>query len=254
MPQFGISEFGKVEFGGAGVLSTSCVDLGLLTDVQTIIDETGAAVFWPLQTVCDAINDAVLEMMPIAFMPTTSTTLTLNLNDDIVAWPSNIIAWPQYLEYAGQTYFPTSHAQLERYDRNWRNAFRSQPRFFVLWGESHLRVWPQPDQTYNFTIWGPAWPTEITPLVTDIPTLPDSLRQALAFRAAARLFQYTRSDLADAYMKEAEEYEALWRKTWRRFQSHNIKRLRPGTGFTAAQSGSIRIGKRMDGNSLNPYN
>jgi hypothetical protein len=254
MAEFGRIEFGAGEFGGTSSAGTACVFIGLLALVQETIDESGAGVFWPVQTVCDAINDAILEVLPIAFFPQTNTTITFIQGDDIVAWPNTTITWPQYLEYAGQTYFPTSHAQLERYDRWWRNAGQSQPRFFVLWDEAHLRIWPSPDKTYVFNIWGPAWPTEITTSVNDITTLPDLLRQALAFRACTRLFQYTRPDLAEAFMKEAEEHEALWRKTWRRFQSHNIKRLRPGTGFTAAQSGSVRIGRRMDGNSINPYN
>lgn len=228
--------------------------LGLVDLVQTTINESGAGVFWPVQTVYDAINDAVLEMVPISFFPTTSTTLVVTTNNDIVALPTTVIVWPQYFEYGGQTYFPTSQAQLERYDRNWRNASQSQPRFFVLFGESSVRVFPRPDKSYTFNVWGPAWPTEITSTSTDITTLPDILRQALAYRACSRLFQYSRPDLGEAYMKEAEEAEMLWRKTFRRFQSHNIKRLRPGTGFTAAQSGSIRIGRRMDGNSINPYN
>jgi hypothetical protein len=76
---------------------------------------------------------------------------------------------------------------------------------------------------------------------------------AIAMRAAARLFDYSRPDLAQAHDTEADEYEAKYRTQWRNNQSDNIRRLLPGTAFTHSQAGNIRIAKRIDGNPQNPY-
>lgn len=222
--------------------------------VQQEINETGAGVFWPVQQVYDAINETLLEFDTIAYFPIGTGTMTFTQGADLVSWPNTAIAWPHYLEFFGRQYWIIKHADLERYDRNWRNTTQDQPRFFVLWDETHIRPYPWPDQTYVFTVWGPAWPAEITSTNTDLAsTTPPLLKQAILHRSAARLFAASRPDLAAAEMKEAESYEQEYRIQWRRQNGDNIKRLRPGNAYTAAQGGSIRIGKRIDANPSNPY-
>jgi hypothetical protein len=227
--------------------------------VQTELNESGAGVpsagtFWPVQQVYDAVNDAQMEFDSIAYLPMGSATLSFTQGGDLVAWPNTTLMWPQWLEFSGRKYWVIKHADLERYDRNWRSASQDQPRFFVMWDERHIRPYPLADQTYVFTVWGPVWPTEIVSTNTDV-SVPPLLKTALALRASARLFQQSRPDLAAADLKEAEYYEALYRIQWRKQQSHNIRRLLPVTqnGFTMAQGGNIRIGKRIDGNPSNPY-
>ena len=224
----------------------------IISIVQTELDETGSGIFWPIQTVYDAINDAQMEMESIAYFPIATTTLTFTQGQDLVAWPNGTLMWPHYLENSGREYWIITHADLERYDRNWRSTTQAQPKFFVRWDESHLRPYPLADQTYVYNIWGPGWGTEVSATNTDI-TVPALLKHSIAMRACQRLFQYTRPELAQAHLAEAEEYEAKYRMQMRNQQSHNIGRLRPGTALTNAQGGNIRIGKRIDGNPSNPY-
>ena len=229
----------------------------IVTMVQTELNEAGAGVpsagtFWPVQQVYDAVNDAQLEMESIAYLPIGSTTMTFTASQDLHTWPNTVLMWPHYLEVSGRKYWIIKHADLERWDRNWRNASFDQPRFFVLWDETHIRPYPIADQNYVFNIWGPAWATEIVSTNTDV-LVPPLLKTALALRASARLFQQSRPDLAAVDLKEAENYEAKYRMQWRKQQSHNIKRLRPGNAMTQAQGGNIRIGKRIDANPQNPY-
>lgn len=229
----------------------------IVTMVQTELNEAGAGVpsagvFWPVQQVYDAINDAQLEMESIAYLPIGSTTMTFTASTDLHAWPNTVLMWPHYLEFNGRKYWVVKHADLERWDRNWRNATTDQPRFFVLWDEQHLRPYPVADQNYVFNIWGPAWASEIVSTNTDI-LVPPLLKTALALRASARLFQQSRPDLAKADIAEAEEYEMRYRMQWRKQQSHNIKRLRPSGLMQSAQGGNIRIAKRIDANPQNPY-
>ncbi len=229
------------------------VEEPIITTVQTIINETGPGVFWPIQEVYDAINDAQLEKESIGYYPIGSATITFTASTSLIPWPNTILMWPHYLEYLGDQYFIITHAELERYDRNWRNTTLAQPMFFVLWDESTLLPYPVPDQNYVFNIWGPAWGTEITSTSTDFVATNALLKQCIAFKAAAILFQCSRPDLAEQYIKESDEYEAKFRIQWRRQQGDNIKRLLPYTAYTHAQAGNIRIGKRLNGNPQNPY-
>jgi hypothetical protein len=220
----------------------------IVTLVQTELNEAGAGVpsagvYWPVQQVYDAINDAQLEMESIAYLPIGSTTMTFTASTDLHTWPNTVLMWPHYLEFNGLKYYVVKHADLERWQRNWRNSSPDQPRFFVLWDETHLRPYPIPDKNYVFNIWGPAWANEIVSTNTDV-SVPPLLKTAMALRASARLFQQSRPDLASVDLKEAEEYEARYRMQWRKQQSHNIKRLRPGNRTTGAQGGSICMGKR----------
>jgi len=256
---FGGIEFGQQTFGGTstststGTVTFSCSEGGIVDTVQTMLNESGPGIFWPVQDVFDAINDAQMEKESIAYYPIVTASITFTQGADLVPLLTNTMMWPHYLEFNGRQYWIIKQADLERYDRNWRSATQDQPRFFVLWDESHLRPYPLADQTYVFNIWGPGWGTEITSATTDFTATNALLKLSIAMKAASRLFQYTRPDLAEAFMKESEEYEQKFRIQWRRQQGDNIKRLRPGTAYTAAQGGSIRIGKRIDGNPSNPY-
>lgn len=231
----------------------SCTEGGVVATVQNIMNESGAGVFWPVQQVFDAINDAQLEKEALAYYPIVQSTVSFTQGADLVPWPNTVLQYPQYLEFGGRPYWIITQAELERYDRNWRNETQNQPSFFVLWDEQHIRPYPLADQTYVFNIWGPGWGTEITSATTDFTATNALFKLAIAFKAAAILFQYSRSDLAAAYVKESDYYYARFRIQWRRQQGDNIKRLRPGTAFTHAQAGNIRIGKRIDGNPQNPY-
>jgi len=226
----------------------------ITSSVQQELNETGAGIFWPVQQVYDAINETLLEFDTIAYFPTGSATMTFGTGSDLVAWPNTSVAWPHYLEFFGRQYWIIKQADLERYDRNWKNTTQDQPKFFVLWDEQHIRPYPLADKDYVFSIWGPAWPAEISSTNTDIAsTTPPLLKQAIIHRSAARLFAASRPDLSAAEMKEADYYEQLYRIQWRKQQGDNIKRLRPGNAYTAAQGGMIRIGKRIDANPSNPY-
>lgn len=231
----------------------SCTEGGIVAMVQTIINESGNGVFWPVQQVFDAINDAQMEKESIAYYPIVTTSMTFSPGGTITPWPNTVLMWPHYLEYLGDQYWIVTHAELERYDRNWRNATPAFPAFFVLWDERNLRPYPDPDQTYVFNIWGPGWGTEITSATTDFTATNALLKLSVAFKAAAILFNYSRPDLAQQYLKQSDEFEQDFRRQWRRQQGDLIKRLRPYNAYTHAQAGNVRIGKRIGGQPQNPY-
>src|SRR5579859_7323631 len=105
----------------------------ITSSVQQELNETGAGIFWPVQQVYDAINETLLEFDTIAYFPMGSATMTFGTGSDLVAWPNTSLAWPHYLEFFGRQYWIIKQADLERYDRNWKNTTQDQPRFFVLW-------------------------------------------------------------------------------------------------------------------------
>jgi len=242
----------------------------IVTMVQTELAESGSGVFWPVQQVYDYINEVIIDMFPLALYPVGSATITFTQASDLVPLATTSLMWPRWIEDGTRQYWIIKHADLERYDRNWRNTTQERPTFFVLWDESHLRPYPPVDgsgpvgipPSYVYTMYGPTWAGEISSTNTDVdPSVPPLLRMAIVMRAAARLFDYSRPDLAQAHDAEADEYEARYRTQWRNQQSDNIKRLLPSagwgagaqSGFTLGQAGSIRVAKRIDGNSSNPY-
>src|SRR5882724_1682618 len=112
--------------------------MDIVTLVQTELNESGSGVFWPIQQVYDLINEVQVETFPLQYLPITHTTMTFTAGQDITLWPNTVIMWPHYLESNGRQYWIIKHAELERYDRNWRNTSPSAPTSFVLWDESHI--------------------------------------------------------------------------------------------------------------------
>lgn len=215
--------------------------MSIVSDVQELVNDTG--VFYPIDQVYDAVNEAQLQLYAQTKWATTTATLGLNTNDDLVVIPSSVLI-PQYLEYNTQRYFPTSHAKIEEYNRKWRLEPIGRPIFFVLWDAEHFRVWPRPDKTYDFLLTGIGWPAEISAGNTTI-TADRTYQSAVAFRAASILVEFLRPDLADFFESECQDALTRFKHTLRNAQSHNIRQLRPGTKFTVASHGVVRVGKNM---------
>jgi hypothetical protein len=165
----------------------------------------------------------------------------MTIGQSLIAIPSTIMI-PKYLLYNNRKYFITTHAKLEQYDNKWLTTPTAFPIHWLLRDAFYLRPYPRPDQEYIFTMWGVPWPTEVTASVLDI-TAPRNLKQAIAHKAAALLFEHTRPDLTDVMTKESEEFLMRYRTQLRNQHSHNISRIRPGNRLSTAQRGTVRIGQ-----------
>ena len=234
--------------------------MSIVTDLETYLDEAGGAVFWGNQQVYNALNEGQIKVWTDTRFDLVESDFTVNLGDDIVAFNTTAIMVPQYFIKVpdGDTntnelvkYFPTTMAKLEQFQRNWRNDADkepSQPRWFAVWDMSHFRIYPHPDKTYTFQLWGINWPqTEISTGTTDI-TAPEMIKRAVMYRAAERLFTYTRPDLAKQSGDLAVEVQQLWRRQFRNRQSHNITRLKPTVDrrmdqLMKAGGGVIKVGR-----------
>lgn len=225
--------------------------MSLVTETQQQINESGAGVFWPLASgqVYDALNSAIIRTYAHnrdQFY--VSTPLTFASGVDILALPTTTVMIPQYIVTPGAVkIFPTTMPMLQDWNANWKNTPHAQPQWIVLWDWTHLRSFPIPDQTYTYTLYGVPWPLEIGTGggdVTDITNIDPLLRQAIIHRACATLLEYTQPQLADVFTQEAEEHEKRYRRQARNAMGDNVLRLRPGVGWSIAQSGDIRIGKK----------
>jgi hypothetical protein len=217
----------------------------IVADVQLILNDTG--VFWPTQQVLDAVNEAQFWVHCKTKWQRTSASLSLVQGVDIVPIPSSILI-PGWLEGSvnlpqGGTYlmrmFPTSQRELEHFLRTWRGAQEQQPTNFAIWDATHFRVFPKPDQSYTYTVWGVGWPIEIT---SSSQTLsgPTQLYLAVKHYSVGLLLEATRPDLADQFYGIAEQDTQNFLRQLRNQQSHNIRRLRPGKRFDLQQAGIIR--------------
>ncbi len=212
--------------------------MSIVSDVQTWIADTG--VFWPADNVYDAINEAQVDLYADAKYVISTATMTLTASTDIFSLPTAIML-PQWIERGGKKYFPTSQIRLEQYTQEWRKDPAATPKFFVVWDASHLRSYPKPDATYEFLLCGVPWPAEVASTNTDISG-DRTYKDAVAFKAASLLMEATRPDVAEAFEKESQSALLSYRKTLRR--QLPLIRLRPGSKFTVAQSGDVKVGNR----------
>lgn len=211
--------------------------------VQTLLDESGGAVFFTVAQICDALNETLLSLTASGKWAPASSSLTLSIGADLVALPKSAVFIPQYILLDSKKYFFTTMAQLERYDRYWTTTTRGYPTDFVLWDINTIRCFPKPDIQYTATLWGIPYPsTEITSNLTQID-LPPLLQEALVYAATGEMLEHTHPALADEYVLKSESYMNLFRRQFRNRQSHNTLRLRPSTQFQVGQLGSIQAGK-----------
>lgn len=219
--------------------------MSLVSDVQLLLDESGGAVFFPIERVYDALNEAQLETIALDAQ-TTVGTFTADPDSDLVTLPAEVMIPKKVLgtNSVGQTveYYPTSQVQLEQADRWWRLKAPSYPMFFVLWDMEHLRTFPRADDAYLFTVEGIGWPTEIDASHLDL-TLSRYAKEALVYHAAAKLLEDTQPTAAQRLTEEAVALERKHRAQLRNRGGHNLGRLRPGTIYDRAHA--ISIGKYL---------
>jgi hypothetical protein len=218
--------------------------MSVYSDVKTLIGEPSGATYYTNAHICHAINEAELNVYMQLRNKHTSASLTFGVGVSTVVIPSTIMI-PKWIEYGGHQWFPTTYARLEQYNQYWRTEGTTRPSWFVLTDWNHLRCWPDPDATYNFTLHGVPYPDEVDGSTTLETVDSPFVKSAIAYRAVANLVEHDFPQLAAYYFNEAQEYLMKAKINFRDQQSHNLKRLQPGTVFTNAQSGSILLGSRM---------
>lgn len=219
--------------------------MSLVTEVQTLVDESGVGTWWTAQQVYDACNEALGEDWALLKPHAGTSTLTITTGADIVAYDTAAIMIPQYFvdPTLNVKLFPTIHDELENWSRRWREQSPEKPHWMVQWDAAHYRVFPRSDAQYEFVLWGVPWPPEIGTATLDC-TLETFQRKAVKLRAAATLLDLSMPDLADAYRAEAADHVRRAAVEIRQQFDGNIDRLRPGTGWTVAQFGRISQGRR----------
>jgi len=218
--------------------------MSLITDIEELLDESGGAVFWTAAHVYDAANEAQIETFSRTKHQFVLSSMTVNAASGIVALPTTVMI-PQYIVGTQGKYFPTTQVKLEQYSREWRGATPAYPKHFVFWDAYNVRPFPVADVDYSFDVGGIPWPSEeLSGSQTDV-SAPRLLKQAIAHRAVSVLLEFTQPNLADRFVNEAEELEHKFRVQTRNRQSDHIRRIRPGTLFTLAQSGNILLGKKF---------
>jgi hypothetical protein len=227
--------------------------MSAVTDIQMVLNDGG--VFWPLQQVLDALNRAQMWVWGQTKWQRQSFPLPLAQGQDLLTLPSGVlmVGWIEGTvtnsdgTISKLRMFPTSQWELEKFSRSWRGLQTGQPIFFSIWDATTLRIFPRPDKAYTYTLWGLSYPTEIIDAST-LLTGPPNYVHAVQNLALSMLFEATRPDLADMYLKWADEQVVQFKRHLRNQQGHNLRRLRPSGAqgiadeglFTLNQSGTIR--------------
>lgn len=237
-----------------------------LSGTSTLIDDpTAGDIFWTSQQLYDAANEAVTDFwatagrqdVPIQ-LATNTVPFTVTTATDIYPIDTVALMIPTYVtlntmigsQRIDQKYFITDRTKLEQSARDWKDNSQAQPKWFILWDATHLRVFPTPDKTYTFTLWGVPWPHEISTGTEDI-TVDQILRLAMAYKTASTLLEATRPEVSDLYTRNAEEMLNRYRIRLRNQQTNNIRRMKPGGNgrmtddVITANRGRINVGNRL---------
>lgn len=215
----------------------------IVEEVRRELDEVNGGVFWQDQTVYDAINMSQLETYLVPGFSVAQVGFTLTTTDDIIALPSSVMI-PLWIETStNNPCWITTHVKLEQSQRDWKLADPAQPRWFVVWDATHLRVWPMADKSYDYVLYYLPWPTELSPGTDDVTEYPPTLRECLKHRQTAKLIQSTQPGFAEQQNAMAEELEQIYRRTLRRTGGVKLDRLRPATNYDRAVSGAVKAGQ-----------
>jgi hypothetical protein len=216
----------------------------LVSDVKVMVDDA-SAVFWTADHIYDTLNQVLLEVWRETEHDVTTVALGINSNNDIISLPANIYI-PLYITTdTNKQALITSHAELERYSREWRGSAVGVPKWFVKWDAEHVRIYPRAQEPYDYTVTGVAYPTEITSTTTTITGLDRRLHTAIVHLAAANLCEFTMPQWSDAMRQIGMQGVREYRSRVRKYDSHNIRRIRPGNLFNRAQGGNIKVGQRL---------
>ena len=218
----------------------------IVSTIQLLLNDSG--VFWPESQILDAVNQAQLWGYAKTKWVRTSWPINLPVGADLITLPSDVLV-PGWMEArivnSDSTVsfiraFPSTQRELEHFLRTWRSTSLGAPMYFVIWDSHTLRVFPRPDKPYTYTLWGVAYPTEITSSSQDIQG-PINYTLIIQNFTMSLLLNATRPDLAEYYLNLAEVGLVQFAKHLRNQQSHNIRRLVPTTSrFQINQGGSIK--------------
>ena len=227
--------------------------MSLVSDIQDLINDSG--VFWPVQNVYDAANEAQLLIWGRMQTDVITTTTTVTATQEFITLDTAMYI-PKKIIANNVEWYVTTYHELERDNRRWRGVPNDKPRWFVVHDAEHLRMWPMPNQSYEYKIEGVRYPpTELgtitsgttTATNTDI-TARTAVKQAIVYTAAGLLAANTRPDLMAQWLGDADEYLYEARADQRKAGGAKITRFTPGGSFTWGHMGTIEAGRKRGGN------
>lgn len=210
----------------------------ILQQIQTILDESGGAVFWTTAEIWDAVNETLLEVWPQTNHLSTSSSWVLQTGTQFFDYPSNIMI-PQTLLGTDRSHlFSTTYAKMEQFSPVWRTTTPGYAQHVIHFDIGTVRPYPLLDGTYTYTLHGMPWPPELSDASPTL-TADATLVTAVAHLAAAKLLEHTIPMAADLQEREGNEVLQRYISNVRNQLANRVKRLRIANKFNVAQSGSI---------------
>lgn len=210
--------------------------MAIIADVKELVDDAG--VFYIDAHIYDAVNEATLRHWALLKHNQVSDDIVVTAGQEYVSIPASIMI-PRRIVSLGIERFPVSLGDLERYDKEWRNATPSHPQYFAIWDAETFRIWPKSDATYLYKVEGQGYPsTEVSVSVSDISTN-HNLKKAIVFSAGASLVANHRQDLHMSWKSQAEEYNILATEEIQRQFKDKIFAMSPANRAAKDQLGDI---------------
>ena len=225
----------------------------LLDEVRLELGESSSllgAYFWSTTEVCNAVNAALIAAYIDTDEDTALGTTTLTASVYEATLPYETVMVPKRIVGMKGEVFPISKTDLEIYKADWNVVSGvgtpTAPRWIAPSGYEDITVWPMPDQTYTYDVYGIAWPGEISVGSPDL-TLDHGLREAVVALAIAFLVDDYYPELCDIKYMEYTQHISAYKRTLRNRRGRAPVALKPSGYFDRARSGSIPLGRRFRG-------
>ncbi len=206
--------------------------------------------FWSTTEVCNAVNAALIAAYIDVDEDTAIGTMTLTASSSHTPFPYNDVMIPKRIVGAMGEVFPISITDLEAYRADWSVLHGlgepAPPRWIAAEDFENAILFPVPDQTYVYDVYGVAWPGEISVGSPDI-TLDRELKEAVISLAIAFLVDDYYTELCELKYLEYMQHVNAYKRTLRNRRGRAPVSIKPSGSFNRARSGSIYLGQKFRG-------
>jgi len=207
--------------------------------------------FWPTAEVYNAINAALVAAYIDANEDTALGTATITASNEFVDLPYETVMIPKRIVGAQGEVFPTSVTDIEIYKAYYSYALSdittpTAPKWVAPYGLEQVRTFPLADTSYQYDVYGVAWPPEVSGDSLDI-SVAQELREAVKCLAIAFLVDDYYHELCELKYMEYTQYISAYLRTQRNKRGRAPLAVKPSGTFDRARSGSIKLGQQFRG-------
>jgi hypothetical protein len=217
----------------------------LVDKVKDFIGERDTAKFWPVQHIYDACNAALMELWARTKHNKVVHTLQLHAANHRHVFPADSMIPDRIVGTENELPIITQ-ADAEAYSTLWRQDSPAPPIALLRFDQESIGTYPYSlNSEYELDLYCVQYPPEIDANTLDVDC-DDTLRDAVAAKAASILVEDTHPDLADVLNQESEvnlrRFQTLERN---KVYSRDALRIQPTSKSQQRRRGSVELIRRL---------